>query len=294
MNKNGIIAIIVVLILVIAGVAVAAWQLTGNDDNDDKEAVTIKVGAASSLRYALEDLKPIYLDETGNTLELSLQSSGTIVNSILGDEGVYDIFISADKANMDKILAGTESNGSKFTDGPTNLLTNTLSIVINNQAKERYGWTDSDFEDISKFADLLSNSVHGADTISLALGNSSVPAGEYARHYLNDKGVYSSLTSSSKIDIVEHSSVANVTAAVSTGSADIAFVFTSDALSISGTTVIVKTLTWADTGDIIYPACVINNSNGVHSQSKEFLDWLGSSNKAHEVFEKYGFGVYSH
>lgn len=285
MNKNGIIAVVVVVVLIAA--AVAGWQAFKGDDDGDGDSYAIKVGAASSLRYALEDIKPIYEGETGNTLEFSMLSSGTIVNSILGDEGMYDVFISADKANMDKVTEATESNGGKFTNGSVDMLTNSLSISVNKQAMERYGWTESMFTDFSHITD----TVTGADRAVIALGNASVPAGEYARHYLTESGLYDSLRNNGKIDLVEtYSKVSDVTAAVSAGTADIAFVFTSDAMTITDTTEIVKTLTWDETGDIIYPGCVINNANGVHGAATDFLNWLRTSQKASEIFENYGFG----
>ncbi|MDR3282257.1 MAG: molybdate ABC transporter substrate-binding protein [Candidatus Methanoplasma sp.] len=285
MNKNGITAVVVIAVLIVA--AVAGWQVLKDGGGEGDDSYQIKVGAASSLRYALEDLKPYYEGETGNTLEFSMLSSGTIVNSILGDEGMYDVFISADKANMDKVIGATESGGGKFTNGSVDMLTNSLSIVVNKQAMGKYGWTESTFTDFSH----LTDTVTGADKAVIALGNASVPAGEYARYYLKESSLYDTLSNNGKIDLVEtYSKVSDVTAAVSAGSADIAFVFTSDAMTITDTTEIVRGLSWDETGNIIYPGCVINNGNGVHDAAEGFLEWLRTSAKAREVFEQYGFG----
>ena len=155
-----------------------------------------------------------------------------------------------------------------------NLLENTVVLVT---PKENRKCIDS--------FDSLAEHLKAGD-ILLAMGNSDVPAGQYAGKILTWYGMDEEKLAADGL-ITYGSNVKEVAAQVSEGSADAGIIYSTDAFSAG--------LTPADEaseemcGQVIYPASVLQSS--AHpEQAQTFLDFL-SGPEAQAVFERIGFSL---
>ena len=105
-----------------------------------------------------------------------------------------------------------------------------------------------------------------AGKYSICVGDDSVPAGNYAAQSLSTVGVYTHAQS---------------------GDVDVAFVYTSDVYRFGGVQ-IVGTVPANTHKNIVYPGAVTSESKNA-AATQEFLDWCLSSDKAQEIWQKWGF-----
>jgi molybdate transport system substrate-binding protein len=117
----------------------------------------------------------------------------------------------------------------------------------------------------------------------IALGDpAAVPAGVYARQYLEKEGLWAAV----EARIVPTGSVRGALAAVESGSADAAIVYRTDARGALRATV-----AWvvpADRGPrIVYPGAIVRGSKNAAGAAR-FLDFLRGS-AAERTFSRYGF-----
>lgn len=225
----------------------------------------IHVSAAASLTDALRDLKAAYEKAGGDTVVLNLGASSLLARQI--EEGApADLFLSADEARMDQlqkaglVLAGTRRS----------VLANTLVVVVP---------TDSPLK-LSSPADLA-----GPGVKALALAETrTVPAGIYAREYLEKLGLWGRLAGR----VVPTENVRAALSAVESGNADAGIVYRTDA-GISKKVRIAFEVPRAAGPDISYPFAVLAGSRRKEA-ARRFLDYLASP-PALEVFRRYGFLV---
>jgi len=226
--------------------------------------VTLNVFAAASLTEALNEIAVLYKAAKPEvTLSFNFQSSGTLQTQIeSGAEA--DLFLSAGQKQMNA-LAGTYIDDATRKD----LLVNSVVLVVPNGSAKG----------ISSFQDCLT-----AKVSLMALGNSDVPVGQYAEEvfkFLNGWDVVSAKASLG-------ANVKEVLSQVETGSVDCGVVYSTDAATSNGVTVVAD----APTGShqpVVYPAAVIKGSPNAEA-AKAFLDYL-STPEAAAVFEKIGFKV---
>ena len=117
----------------------------------------------------------------------------------------------------------------------------------------------------------------------VAIGDpAAVPAGVYARQYLEKEGLWTAV----EPRIVPTGSVRAALAAVESGAADAAIVYRTDAR-----TALRATVAWvvpASAGPrIVYPAAVVTGSRNA-SEAKRFLDYLRGPDAA-RTFDRLGF-----
>lgn len=226
-------------------------------------AEEITVFAAASLSDVLQVIGANYTRAGGERVRFDFGASSTLARQI--DEGApADLFFSADEAKMDWVQrAGLVAPGTR-----RSLLSNSLVIVVNRAAP----------------APLASPAgLAGPAVRRLALAEtSSVPAGIYAKEYLQQAGLWKAVSGK----VVAAENVRAALAAVASGDADAAIVYQTDAL-ISPRVRIACEIP-ADQGPAIsYPAAVIRGAAHA-AAARRFLAYCESP-AAQAVFRQFGF-----
>jgi molybdate transport system substrate-binding protein len=216
-----------------------------------------------SLSDALQAVATEYERTSGVRVTLNLASSNTLARQIVEGAAV-DVFISADRPQM----AVVESAGRIERGSAIDLLSNQLVIVV--PAESRLA--------IQAPRDLLSPTVR-----RIALGDpAAVPAGTYAKQYLDSLGLWPSLSRR----IVPAASVRAALAAVESGDVDAAIVYATDA-GIARRSRIAFRVPPRDGPSIVYPVAAIAGARH-REEAVRFIDYLRSA-PAQATFRRYGF-----
>lgn len=235
------------------------------------------VFAAASMTEALTQIAELYKAVAPEvTLTFNFDSSGTLQTQI--EEGAEaDVFISAGQKQMNAldIAAGAEKNpnGQDFVLAGTrfDLLSNTVVLIV----------PEGGDKQIASFADVATDKVN-----LIALGNSDVPAGQYALEVFTYLGVWDQLNTEGKITF--GTNVKEVLAQVAAAAVDCGVVYGSDAATGKGVAVAAS----APEGShrpVTYPAAVLTTS--AHAEAaKAFLTYLTGEDAA-RVFAASGFWV---
>jgi molybdate transport system substrate-binding protein len=227
-------------------------------------ASEIHVYAAASLTDALNEIGQQYQKETGDQMIFNFAASSVLAIQI--QEGApADIFFSADEAKMNilekKKLIVPETRKS--------LLSNTLVIVVPEDSKLK----------ISSAKDLVN--VKGYIAIAEP---KTVPAGIYAKEYLNKIGIWSKV-----IDrLVPTENVRAALLAVELGNAEAGIVYKTDA-EISKRTKVTFEVPLEEGPKISYPVAVVSGSKDIEA-AKKALSYI-ESDAALAIFKKYKFLV---
>ncbi|HEX7020431.1 MAG TPA: molybdate ABC transporter substrate-binding protein, partial [Gemmatimonadaceae bacterium] len=125
----------------------------------------------------------------------------------------------------------------------------------------------------------------GASIRRIALADpAAVPAGVYARRYLESVGLWSAIAPK----VVPMLDVRAALAAADSGNVDAAFVYKTDA-SIARRSTVAFSIPLADGPRIVYPAAVIKDAR--HGDAARRLLAYLRGDAARRVFERYGFVV---
>ena len=231
----------------------------------------------------MADAQALYTEQTGVTFaDTQYEASGTL-NEMLGGGATADIEITASKGTMDTaVKEGYVDEGTRF-----DMFTNDLVIVAG---------TDSDIEEMT-----LEEAASGK--YKIAVGDDNVPAGNYAKQALSTVGAWidDEGTVGPESDgkggtfegtplagmVTEGKSVGDVCSYANTGDVDLAFVYSSDVYRFGGVQ-IVGTVPANTHKNIVYPGAVTSESKNA-AATQEFLDWCLSSDKAQEIWQKWGF-----
>ncbi len=246
-------------------------KMTEEKKDDKKSAKTdLNVFAAASMTESLEELKAVFEEENPDlNLVFNFDSSGTLKTQIA--EGAdCDVFISAAKKQMDELDPTSDTKDSDITIDPStrfDLLENEVTLAVKEDSRK----------DIKSFDDINTDKVE-----TIALGNADVPVGQYSESLLKNMGVWDDIQEK----ITFGSNVKEVTSWVSEGAVDCGIIYSTDAKAAG--------LKIVDTANpdmldkkVIYPAAILDKSAKKEACEK-FLSFL-NSNKANEVFTKYGF-----
>lgn len=294
----------VVIASVCAFAMVGAFALTGCSSNNsssteqkpdttqteqaadnNKEQVELQVFAANSLSKAMEEVEAAYIAD-GHTnvsfADTQYKASGEL-NEMLGAGSYADLLISASKGSMDTAAEKGYVDSSTRVD----MFKNDLVMV----SKEGTDLKDVTLQDIAD------------GKYTFCVGDESVPAGNYACQSLSTVGVYlppASDEGKTGKDIsgkggtfadgyapVLDTSVGNVCKHAQSGDVDVAFVYTSDVYRFGGVQ-IVGTVPANTHKNIVYPGAITSNCKNTEA-TQEFLDWCLSSDKAQEIWQKWGF-----
>ena len=228
--------------------------------------VELHVFAAASLTNIMTDVANLYNQDHPNVkLTFTFDSSGTLQTQI--EQGAAcDVFLSAAQKQMDALA------GENLIDAASrvNLWGNQLVLVVprGNPAG------------ITSFADAATK----AKTI--ALGNSDVPAGQYAQQVFTNMGVWDQIQAIATLG----SDVKEVTSWVSQGAADCGVVYATDATT-AGLQIVASPPDGTLTTPVTYPGAVTGSSaNGADAQV--FLAFLQSA-ACKQLFTAAGFTTLS-
>jgi molybdate transport system substrate-binding protein len=221
----------------------------------------VVVSAAVSLTDVLQQLAPMYQQATGDQLVLNLGASNTLARQIRFDAGV-DVFISADEAQMDAVAMQIDASSR------IDLLSNQLAIAV----------PDDRPRTMMSARDLLDPAIR-----RIAIGDpAAVPAGVYARQYLQSIGIWPDVGRK----IVPAGSVRLALAAVESGAADAAIVYHTD-VAIAAHAREALLIPAAEGPRIVYPAAIVRAGKN-HDGGRRFLAFLQTPAAA-AVFTRAGF-----
>jgi molybdate transport system substrate-binding protein len=226
-------------------------------------AAEVRVFAAASLTGAMKEIAPAFERATGERLVMNFAASSTLARQLV--EGApCDVFLSADEEKMDGLeRRGLLLPGSRFAP-----LSNALVVVVPDDVQHP----------VKSARDLASPRIR-----RLALAEMrSVPAGVYARIYLQNAGVWKTIESR----VVPTDNVRSALAAVEAGNADAAIVYATDA-RVSKKTRVAFQVPPALAPPITYPFAALRDSTNKRG-ARRLLEYLRSSD-ARRIFAKHGF-----
>jgi molybdate transport system substrate-binding protein len=190
---------------------------------------TLTVSAAASTTEAFTKMGADFQKRNpGTTITFNFGSSGTLSQQIQGGAPA-DVFASADGSNMQKLVTGKQ-----VTAEPTVFASNLLTIAVK----------PGNPNNVKSLADL-------SDLDVVSLCGETVPCGKYADHILTGAGVTIDPSKTTR-----GADVKTTLAAVTTGDADAAIVYVTDAKSAGGSVATVPIPTWQN-ACAIYPIAPI-------------------------------------
>jgi len=228
--------------------------------------VELNVLAAASLTDVMQVIAQGYKAVAPNvTLTFTFDSSGTLQKQI--ENGApADVFFSAAQKQMTALKDG----GLTADDTIRSLLTNKAVLIVPADSTK----------DITSFADVATDKVK-----MVALGEASVPVGQYAQDIFTKLGTWDAVKAKGNFG----ANVRAVLTWVEGGDVDCGVVYATDAAISTKVKVVAEAPADAST-PIVYPAAVLKNSKSP-AEAKAFLDYL-SGPEAVKAFEAAGFGIY--
>jgi molybdate transport system substrate-binding protein len=195
---------------------------------------TITVSAAASLTAAFQKLGAEFQTRNpGTTVTFNFAASSALVTQIQGGAPA-DVFASADGINMQKLVTG-----GQITAEPTAFASNLLTVVVK----------PGNPNNVKSLGDLATVGI-------VSLCAPAVPCGNYADQILTQAGV-----TIPPGNITRGADVKSTLAAVATGDADAAIVYTTDAKAAGTTVATVPIPAWQNAFAIYPIAPVAKSSN---------------------------------
>jgi molybdate transport system substrate-binding protein len=224
----------------------------------------VTVFAAASLIEPLREIAADYEKQSGDKVVFNFAASGLLARQI--EEGApADIFFSADEAKVEELakkgLLANETRRSR--------LANSLVLVAGMDAPA-----------MRSPAELTNAAIR-----RIGLGDTkTVPAGTYAKAYLEKAGVWAAV----ERKVIPCENVRAVLAAVESGNVDVGIVYKTDA-AISKKAKVVFEVPAGEGPKITYPVVLVKGSPSPEA-AKKFLERL-ESDDADAVFARHGFGI---
>jgi molybdate transport system substrate-binding protein len=224
-----------------------------------KATGTITVSPAASLTEAFTKIGADFKKANPNaTVTFNFGSSGTLAAQI--QQGApADTFASADEDNMNKLVTASLVDGT-----PVVFAKNQLVVVTK----------PGNPKNVATLADLANLSV-------VSLCGETVPCGKYAAQILQTAGVTIPET-----NVTRGQDVKATLAAVTTGDADAAIVYVTDAKS-AGSAVATVTIPDAQNAIATYPIATLKASAN-KTTSRAFIDYVTSA-KGEATLRSFGF-----
>ena len=228
-------------------------------------AAELLVFAAASLTDAMKEIRSLYEQQAPDRIAFNFDGSSNLARQI-AEGAPADVFISADEAKMDNlqkkdlILNATRKS----------ILSNSLVIVT--------------FRDSTLTVNAPGQLADPHITRIALADPSAVPAGIYAKAFLQNKGLWHALAEK----VVPLNNVRATLAAVESGDAEVGFVYKTDA-AISKNVKVIYTVLPDDCPSITYPMAALKDSKQVDAANR-FLHFLETPAST-AIFRKYGFIV---
>ncbi len=257
-------------------------QETATSTAAETETTQVQVFIAASLSTVMEELSENFTSEHPNVeIVYNADSSGTLMDQI--ENGfACDLFFSAAAKQMNQL----EEDGFVVEDTRKDIVNNQVVVITLKDSGTK----------VTGLADI-------GEAESIALADGSVPVGKYTRQALVNLGILGETDDVSAIttqevsdalggvEISEQGNVSKVLTAVIEGSCEVGTTYYSDTYGYEDQLDILETVSYDLTGNVIYPAALINNEEATEAESeaaKEFMDYI-SSDEAKEIFQKYYF-----
>jgi molybdate transport system substrate-binding protein len=222
----------------------------------------LTISAAISLTNVLDVLGAMHTQRGGPAVRFNYGASNGLARQIVNGAPV-DVFISADEAQMDAVAAaGALRPGTRVS-----LLGNRLAVITTR---------------IRPVALTDARGLTAPAVRRIAIGDpAGVPAGVYARQYLERLGLWQAL----QPKLVPVANVRAAVAAVEHGGADAAFVYESDTVTAKADLAFV--VSGADAPRIVYPAAIVKSSR-LQDDAARFIKFL-CGDEAAAVFARHKF-----
>lgn len=222
----------------------------------------LTVSAAISLTNVLDVIGGKYAQRGGPAVRFNYGASNALGRQIVNGAPV-DAFISADEAQMDAVAAA----GALLPGTRVNLVGNRLAVIT----------TRARPVTLKDAAGLSAPAVR-----RIAIGDpAGVPAGVYARQYLEKLGLWQAL----QPKFVPVANVRAALAAVEHGGADAAIVYESDTTAAKADVAFI--VSGADAPRIVYPAAIVKSSR-LRDDAARFITFL-CGDEAAAVFAQHRF-----
>jgi len=236
------------------------------NDSPGKEADSITVSAAVSLKDAFTEIGEIFREKTGKAIHFNFGASGVLQQQIENGAPV-DVFASAGEKQMDALAdkqliePGTRSNFAR----------NSLVLIVPQRSEIP----------VSSFADLTLPAVK-----KIAVGNPrTVPAGQYTNEALAKMGLSDKVAS--KLILAEN--VRQVLEYVIRGEVDAGIVYSTDAKQGGENVKIAATADEDTHSPILYPIASIAESTQ-KAAGRQFID-LVLSVEGQRILANHGFAI---
>ncbi|MEO6710710.1 MAG: molybdate ABC transporter substrate-binding protein [Planctomycetota bacterium] len=242
------------------------------DSSKARAPLEVTVFAASSLRNVILELEPMLEEHLGADLSVSYGSSGDLARQIAAGAKV-EVFLSADEKEMDRLEGlGLLEKGSRR-DWVCN------QLVVIEPSEDSPSWK-------SGFVPPFTPAQLALPRIErLSLGNvDSVPAGRYAKAWLEKAGVWSEVSGR----VLPAIDVRAALAAVEAGAAQAGIVYKTDAAHSKRVHVAYE-VPREEGPPITYPIAALAESHEL-AAAKKLLDLLGSE-RAKAVLQRHDFGM---
>lgn len=221
--------------------------------------------AAASLRDVLQELAPALERATGTTLVWNLGASSDLARQIVA-AGKADLYFSADEAWMDSLAAAGQVDAASR----RSPLTNRLVVVVPAVSTVR----------LTTAEDLAAPAIR-----RLSLANpESVPAGRYAKAWLESRGLWGALAGR----VVPALDVRAALAAVESGAIEAGIVYRTDAADARRARVAFEVP--VEEGPTIAYALAALAGRPHLERAREVVAWLCGPEAA-AVFARHGFGL---
>ena len=222
----------------------------------------LTVSAAASLTDAMEAIAAAYAASGGEPVRFNFAGSNALARQVVSGAPV-DLFISADEAQMDV----AQSAGAIDPATRIDLLGNRLAVITRRPSHA-----------IKDARGLAAEGIR-----RIAIGDpTAVPAGVYARQYLQKVGMWQVL----EPKLVPVGNVRAALSAVENGSVDAAVVYQTDA-ALSRHSSIGFVVSGPSAPRIVYPAAIVRASTN-RADAERFLAFL-RGREASAIFARLGF-----
>ena len=243
----------------------------GGGENKKTDLV---VFAAASLTEGFNEIKAVYEKNNSNVnLVYNFDSSGTLRTQILNGADV-DVFVSAGVSQMNDLDKNKSKNDYILDGSRIDYLENKVVLAV----------PDSNRKNITSFDDLIEKLNKGE--VLLSIGNADVPVGGYTKKIMDYYNV-DMLALEKRASISYASNVKEVTTQVKEGIVDAGIIYETDARSANLR--IVDSATKEMCGQVLYPLCILKNSNNI-AEAEKFVSFL-KSDISKEILANIGFTV---
>lgn len=261
--------------------------------DDGHEPVELQLFAANSLSKGMDAVQELYTkDHSWVTFKDTQYLSSGELNEQLAGGAYADVLISASKAKMDEAVErGFVDETTRF-----DMFTNDLVMVVGENSP--LAGKTLTLDDIA------------TGDYTVAVGDDSVPAGNYANQALSTVGCFvdpngkTGSESAGKADgtdayagtplegkINTQTKVGDVCKQAESGAVDVAFVYSSDVYRFGGVKV-VGTVPADTHKKIIYPCSITADSKNAEAAA-EFIDWAINDPEAVKLWQEWGFELVS-